>query len=549
MEHKTVKTEILVIGSGASGLRAAIAAAEKGAEVAIVSKGGCASPEILGFNAPVLPGDSKELYFEDLERSGYGINDSRLAAILSEKVLDEVAWLESNGVEFDKDDKGAYKAIHTLGTTYARLIRAGVSTGSTEMKMLTEKCGEHGIEIYMPIDILGLLKAGDRVIGAYGIDMKDGAIATYLAKAVVLASGGCGAMQSFSTYPKPLIGDGYAMAYEAGATLVDMEFQQFEPCCFVYPEEIRGKVIATTLLRHGAELLNGEGREFMSDYGLTRDNAQKGSLSRAMNSEVLAGRGTPHGGIYYNMTMLDEKLLYVDHEIFTKPAVQMNIDLKKEMPEMMPAAHTNLGGIVIDGKCFTGVEGLYACGEVIGGLHGGNRLGGCAGAETVVFGRIAGEGAAEYASGAEFAAAGECDQVCRDAYACLESFKARSGNADLTSIRPRLGECLKTNLSINRSGVTIAEAAAEVEQLEAELASARTESTEDLAEAVHCAHMLLLASMQIKASEMRKESRGVFYRLDYPEIDEANWRKNILIRRNGDGMQLSLRDAVKQTSF
>ena len=548
MNYKTVYSDVLVLGGGVAGLRAAVAATQNGACTVIVSKETCASPKIMGFNAPVMPGDSEELYFQDLEASGYGVNDSRLARVLSENVLKEVEWLENNGIHFDRDGNGMYSAIHTLGTKYPRLIKAGISTGSAEMKMLKEKCAELGIRRDMPVDILGLLTAEGSVLGAYAWDSKNGQLLRYFAKAVVLAVGGCGAMQSFSTYPASIIGDGYAMAYEAGASLVDMEFQQFEPCCFIWPKEIEGKVIATTLLRHGAELLNGEGRDFMPDYGLTRDNAQKGSLARAMESEVRAGRGTPHGGIYYNLTMMSREFLYRDHAIFTRPTLSVGMDLTKVMPEMMPAAHTNLGGVTVDGRCATEIKGLYACGEVIGGLHGANRLGGCAGAETVVFGHIAGDSASAYA-----ATAGAPDGLAEEAWQKAELELGRLleqvGDVELGSIRKRLGECLHDCLGIMRDGESIAKAAQTAAELTAELEKARISGMDDAAEYIHCRNMLLLAGMQIKASDMRRESRGVFYRSDYPNSNDAEWRRNIIIRKSGSGMELSVRDAVKNINF
>jgi len=549
MNCKTIFAEVLVIGSGAAGLRAASALAEKGIKATVVSKGACASPEIMGFNAPVLPGDSEECYFMDVERSGYGINDSRLAKILSEKVLGEVHWLENNGVHFERDEKGNYLPIHTLGTTYARLVKAGVSTGVAEMKALQEKCKNCGVEFYMPLDILGLLKTENKVIGAYGVD-KDGETVRFITKAVVLATGGCGAMQSFSTYPKPIIGDGYAMAYEAGAKLVDMEFQQFEPCCFVYPDEIRGKVIATTLLRHGAELRNGLGEPFMEKYGLTRNNAQKGNLARAMLNEVREGRGTPHGGIYYDMTMLSHDFLYVDHEIFTKPAAQVGMDLTKEMPEMMPAAHTNIGGVIIDKNCNVGVEGLYACGEVIGGLHGGNRLGGCAGAETVVFGHIAGDGAADYVlAGAAMPSEADIDSAWQKADERMKAVMTRSGDVKTEDIRKRLGETMFNNLGILRNAKSIAKAAADVEEMNGLVKNAAVSGVKDMAEVIHCENMLLLAEMQIKASDMRKESRGVYFREDYPTQNDTEWLANVVISKTDAGMDISVRKAINDTTF
>lgn len=544
MLFDTVYSDLLIIGNGVAGLRAAAAAAEKGVKALVVSKGPSASPEIMGFNAPVLPEDSTDLYFADMERSGYGINDSRLAKILSERVLPEVEWLENNGVHFARDEKGLYSPIHTLGTTYPRLIRAGVSSGSVEMKALKDICEKNNIKVDIPVDILGLLKDGNKVIGAWGI--KRGMLMRYLAKAVVLATGGCGALQSFTTYPKEIIGDGYAMAYEVGASLVDMEIQQFEPCCFVYPDSIRGKVIATTLLRHGAELRNGLREPFLEKYGLSRDNAQKGNLSRAMNSEVMAGRGTPHGGIYYDMTMFDADFLYKDHAIFTRPAQQVGMDLTKEMPEMMPAAHTNLGGVIIDGNAMTQLEGLFACGEVIGGLHGGNRLGGSAGAETVVFGHLAGDSASDYVlSHSEEQTEGSFDEVISK----MEMLGNRGSVNHSASIRERLGICMTKNLGIVRNAETIKCCAKEIKELRTLLDASGAETLADAASIIHCEHMLTLAEMQVRASDMRKESRGVFYREDYPETDETNWRKNIVIRKTTEGMELSTRRAIKETSF
>lgn len=545
LDLRTIYTDVLVIGGGVAGLRAAVAAAELGAEVAVVSKPSCASPEIMGFNAPVMPGDNRELYFQDLEQSGYGINDSRLARVLSERVLDEVAYLEGLGLEFDKDGKGRYLPIHTLGTAYPRLIKAGASSGSAEMRILKARCGQLGISLLSPVDILGLLSCDGRVTGAYGLELSSGALLRFAAPAVVLATGGCGAMQSFSTYPKALIGDGYAMAYESGACLLDMEFQQFEPCCFIWPEELSGKVIATTLLRHGAVLRNGEGRDFLADYGLTRETAQKGSLARAMLSEVREGRGTPHGGIYYDMTMMDHDFLYKDHAIFTRAAEAAGIDLSREMPEMMPAAHTNLGGIAVGTDCSTDVAGLFACGEVIGGLHGANRLGGSAGAETVVFGHIAGDSAAVYAKRLGSVKMEDVERAWSEAERGLAAMLGGDSPLPAHELRRRLGTCLHENLGIQRNAETLSAAALAVREMRQELEGLRVRGMAEAAELIHLRHMLLLADMQISASELRRESRGVFYRSDFPDTDDPNWRKNILIRNAGGHMQLSFRDAVR----
>ena len=524
--YKIVSADVLIIGSGVSGLRAAAAAAETGATVSLVSKGPSASPEIMGFNAPVHTEDSISQYIDDMQNSADGICDSQLVRTMAQNIAGEIAYMESIGLNFDKTPQGDYDAIHTLGTKYPRLIHYRSSTGVKEMELLKRHCDALGVAFYIPVDILDLLVEKGKVAGAFGWDTGNQTVLVFKAKAVVLATGGCGAMQFSTTYPRTIIGDGYAMAFKAGARLIDMEFQQFEPCCFVYPPQIEGKVIATTLLRHGATLRNGLGEEFMGNYGLTRENAQKSTLARAMVAEVAAGRGTPHNGIYYDLTMMGEKFLYEDHAIFTRPAVEANIDLTRQMPEMMPAAHTCLGGIEVDCDCSCAVEGLFACGEVIGGLHGANRIGGSAGAETVVFGGIAGKSAAAYAK----TAIQETDskQLAQNVQMLLKALLSNpKSQGNLQDVQMRINKLLSAKVGIARSEEGLLEAMEEVAALKKELAACHATSIKAAASLYHVENMLLIASVQIGASLLRKESRGVFFRDDYPVRDEA-WSRNII---------------------
>ncbi len=524
--YKTISTDVLIIGSGVSGLRAAAAAAEAGAAVSLVSKGPSASPEIMGFNAPVHAEDSVCQYIDDMENSADGICDCELVRTMAQSIAGEIAYMEGIGLNFDKTPQGDYDAIHTLGTKYPRLIHYRSSTGVKEMELLKKHCDALGVTFHIPVDILDLLMENGKVAGAFGWDTGNQTVLVFRAKAVVLATGGCGAMQFSTTYPRTIVGDGYAMAFKAGARLIDMEFQQFEPCCFVYPPQIEGKVIATTLLRHGATLRNGLGEEFMGNYGLTRENAQKSTLSRAMVAEVAAGRGTPHGGIYYDLTMMDEKFLYEDHAIFTRAAVEANIDLTRQMPEMMPAAHTCLGGIEVDSDCRCAVEGLFACGEVIGGLHGANRIGGSAGAETVVFGGIAGKSAAAYAKTA--IPQPDSWQLEQSVEILLHTLlSSPQTQSDIQDIKLRLNKLLSEKVGISRTQTGLLKAMEEIAALKKELAGCSATSLQAAASLYHVENMLLIASVQIGASLLRKESRGVFFRDDYPIRDEA-WTRNII---------------------
>ncbi len=540
---KTISTELLVVGNGLAGLRAAAAAAEAGVQVTVVTNGPSASPEVMGFDVPVTKNDTLDLYYKDTEVSAHGINNSSLGWALTNNVREQVTYLESLGAKFDTDENGEYEAIHTLGTVYPRLIHCGSRTGAEGMSLLNKHCKSMGVKIQGGVSVLSLLASDNLTYGAIAYDRNEDVLVCYRAKAVILATGGCGAIHKVSTYPRNIVGDGYAIAFRANVDLVDMEFQQFEPCAFIYPPQIAGKVIATTLLRHGATLRNGLGNEFMDDYGLTRENAQKSTLARAMVAEVNAGRGTPHGGIYYDMTMLPADFLYEDHKIFTLPAVEAGIDLTKEMPEMMPAAHTNLGGIRISADCSTQIVNLFACGEVIGGLHGANRIGGSAGAETVVFGTIAGNSAVQYLKDAhkvdendyQQALKNGIDEVCRFMYRPVRDVTA-------ADIRQELGTIMEKYVGISRDEEGLCKAKTLVQNLSDKLQCAGATTLKENTELYHCENMLLLSQIQIEASMLRKESRGVFYRTDYPEQNDKDWRKNIVVHNTSEGITLEVCD-------
>ena len=278
----------------------------------------------------------------------------------------------------------------------------------------------------------------------------------------------------------------------------------------------------------------------MESYGLTRENAQKSTLSRAMMAEIRAGRGTPHGGIYYNLTMLSPKFLYEDHKIFTRPAMEMNIDLANTMPEMIPAAHTNLGGVRVNESCGTSIPNLFACGEIIGGLHGANRIGGSAGAETVVFGNIAGISAAEFSKSAALPTENEFASVVQDAVSGFEAHIAECASGMTgESVWEKIGEVMAEYLGISRSEEGLKKAVTEISALAAELKASKALNTKDAALLCQCENMLLLAKMQIASSLVREESRGVFFREDFSEQNDAEWKKNIVIRNNG-GIEIEI---------
>lgn len=537
----TIRADILIIGTGLAGIRAAQTAASEGASVALLSKGKAASVEVMGFNAVVETGDSPGLYYRDMRESGKWINDPRIVNILAQNAYREIPCLEELGMRFDRNGSGGYNALQTLGCRYPRLVGHRGITGIEAMRYLTQDAAQHGALIYNRLMVAELLKEDGRICGAAAVDTHSGLFYLFLCKAVILASGGGGNIYGSSTYPKGLVGDGYALAYRAGAQLQDMEFQQYEPCCFVYPKKLQGKLVPTTLLRAGARLLNRDGCEFMASYGLTKDNAQKGELSRAIALEILAGRGTEHGGVYYDMTMLPASLLKEEHSIFYEPALAAGIDLTATPVEMAPAAHTYLGGVRIGENAQTSVQGLFAAGEVIGGLHGANRLGGCAGAETLVFGHIAGKNAAQWAG-----QTADCQDENGLIARCLDlkeeaqrHIAGDSGNS-VSRLRTRLGTLMSEKVGIIRRENSLREALLELDELEKLLPSASVGGPGAFSKLFELKNMLQVAKMQVMASLVRTESRGVFFREDYPAQDDACWLKNIVISRSDFGMELTI---------
>jgi fumarate reductase (CoM/CoB) subunit A len=537
-----ITTDLLVIGNGLAGIRSAQAAAQKGINVVVVSKGMSASPEVMGFNAVVSPDDSVDSYYNDIIRSGKGINNRKVARVLAEGASDEVIYLEKLGLAFDKNPDGSYHTLHTLGCDHPRLVHCKAITGVEARRILVNDAKKNGVKFMQHVMITELILNKKCIAGAVGLEMTGNLVIFFRCKAVVLATGGCGDIYDVSTYPSGIVGDGYAIAFRAGAELIDMEFQQYEPCCFVYPKVMRGRLIPTTLFRSGAKLLNGSVGEFIDKYGLTRNNVQKSDLSRAIAMEILEGRGTEHGGVYYDMTMLPRDLVVVNHSIFYNPALKAGIDLTKQKAEVAPAAHTSLGGIRIDEYGSTTVKGLFAAGEVTGGVHGSNRIGGCAGAETLVFGGKAGESAAVYVKNEEFISEKEFnDNLKIEIEKIIYRQAGDEKGSKVAYIRRKLAQIMTEKAGIVRNGKVLSEAMEELEKMRKTLSEIRVNSSRKLAALYQCENSVLTAQMQIKASMVRTESRGVFFRTDYPEQRDQIWMKNIIIQWKNGKMEATIK--------
>jgi len=517
------KTDILIVGGGIAGLRAAVSALEAGSKALVLAKGPRCSAGIGGFNAPVGSGDSVSLYYDDIIASGRGLSQPELARLLAEKSGEEMRWLESKGAEFDRTADG-YDLLRPLGCTVPRLVHRKNITGSIEEKILLSEIERMGGEVINDAFVLDLISDGESVYGALAVI--DGSLYAVTGRAVVLAAGGCGAIYPLTVYPKGICGDSYGMAARAGAEMTDMEFMQFEPCCLLEPEALRGKGISTTMLSAGGRLVNVSGEGVIEKYTDDPANIQKGELSRAIYAESKATGGKP---CYYDLTAMPAEEINA-HCIFYEALCAQGYDPSKTKLPVMPAAHTFLGGVSVTADCRSSLKRLYAAGEAIGGLHGANRIGGCAGSEVLVFGAEAGRNAASEAqlTDAEFRLAEETAEKLASGY----SGDTVISRGDISAYVKELQDVAVNDLGIIRNAELSALAEKSAAAMLERLSGASADDAAGLCELTGLRNMLLTVRMIAKASGMREESRGVFFREDHPDTDPA-FEKNIKMKYCG----------------
>ncbi len=529
-----LKSDVLVIGHGLAGLRAAYEAASQGASVIVAGKGKSASPEIMGYNAAHLADDSTEQLYQDIIVSGCGINDTALARTMAEQAQFIAEDLVNIGLEPSRNPDGSYNTMKTLGCKYSRIIHTQSYTGAKASTAYQEAALQLGVVFHSPVAVVELLTEGSVVAGAAGIRTDTGEFVIYQAKAIVLATGGCGDNFPVTTYPAGINGDGYAMAFRAGAALVDMEFMQYEPCCFLHPGQLVGEIAVTTMLREGGVLRDGQGQEFMPDGY----DVQKPELAWRIASQVRDGRGSPHGGVYYDVTALSEKRVAIDHAMFYNPAKACGIDLTKDWAEVGPVAHTCIGGVAITTKCETTLPGLFAAGEVVGGIHGANRIGGCAGTETMVFGKIAGIEAARYAAGQTK----KKPEISRER---VETMFAPKGQEKAgAEVFHEFAAAIRTDI---QAGLGIIKTETELLRMCDALHAKSTlmdclypvDSGSFLLRR-ECQNMILVAKLQARAALLRKESRGVFFRADYPEMSRRYTCRIALCKQGASGIETNI---------
>lgn len=532
-EVEVIEADVLVLGGGLAGLRAAVAARQLGASVVQAFHGRGASHYIIGFNVPLGhadPRDSPEIYYEDTMRGGSEINEPALVRALADGAIPALAELESIGVPFARVD-GKFAQRHLSGNRYPRSVFHPDGIGKLAVEHLAARAEAIGVQAMAGWKAVALLKDAGEVVGALLLKLNAGRLAAVRAKATVLATGGIGAIYGDSTYPLDVASDSYAMAWAAGAPLTDMEFVQFEPTVIVFPEGAQGMEMPTAMLGEGAHLLNAEGERFMFRYnpGNGERQIEKAKMALAIQSEIDAGRGFPDGTVAFDTTVLAPEKLesYVSH---CRRLRTSGVEPATEMPRVRPAAHSLMGGTQVDADTRTAVPGLFAAGEAAGGVHGASRLAGNGATDVIVSGGLSGRAAARHAA----AVSSRGRDWARVEDEAVEPLRAATGREEGVSpdhVKKAVREAMRAGVGLRRSRAGLEATLAKLGVFEAELAAgARAPTLRDGVRALEAANMVTSAKLVTRAALERTESRGAHQRTDHPDRDDAHWLHHVVLQ-------------------
>jgi succinate dehydrogenase / fumarate reductase flavoprotein subunit len=573
--------DVVVIGAGGSGLRAAIEARQAGKKTAIISKslfgkahtvmaeGGCAAAM-----GNVNPNDNWQVHFRDTMRGGKFLNNWRMAELHAKEAPDRVWELEAWGALFDRTKDGKISQRNFGGHQYPRLAHVGDRTGLEMIRTLQQRvvalqqedATEHGdpeamIKVYAETTVTRLVKDGDRIAGAFGYIRDTGRFVLFEAPAVILATGGIGKTFKVTSNSWEYTGDGHALALLAGAKLLNMEFVQFHPTHMVWPLSVRGLLVTESVRGDGGVLRNSEGKRFMfgyvpdvfrAQYAETEEEADRwysdpdhnrrppellprDEVARANNAEVKAGRGSPHGGVFLDIAsrLPAEEILRRLPSMYHQFKELADVDITKEPMEVGPAQHYVMGGVEVDpDTAASSVPGLFAAGEVSGGMHGSNRLGGNSLSDLLVFGRRAGLGAAEYLNSLGDGRPSASDAVLAEAQAEALAPLERSGGENPYAVHSELQQTMSDLVGIIRKEEEIKAALGELEKLHDRAARVSAEGGRAYNPGWHLAldlrNIVLIAECVAQAALERQESRGGHTRDDYPQMS-PEWRKINLV--------------------
>jgi succinate dehydrogenase / fumarate reductase flavoprotein subunit len=589
LSYDTYNYDVLVIGAGGAGLRAAIEASASGVSVGLVCKsllGKAHTVMAEGGIAAALSNvderDNWKVHFTDTMRGGQYLNNWRMAELHAKEAPDRVRELEAWGALFDRTKDGRILQRNFGGHKYPRLAHVGDRTGLEMIRTLQDYGIHQGIEVYMECTITTLLKDGERVVGGFGYKRETGQFIVFRAKAVVLATGGVGRAFKITSNSWEYTGDGHSLAYHAGAELIDMEFVQFHPTGMVWPPSVQGILVTEGVRGEGGILLNKENRRFMFDdipelyRNQTADNEEEGwrytqgdrqarrppelltrdHVARCIVREIKEGRGSPHNGVFLDISWIKNKLPNAAEHIKKKlPSMYhqfkklADIDITREPMEIGPTTHYIMGGIRVDADTqMSTVAGLFAAGECGAGLHGANRLGGNSLSDLLVFGKRAGEFAAKFAKENKEGII-DAQEVETIAKQTLEPFEGLEGGSPY-QVQYDLQEMMQDLVGIVRKEDELLKAKEELQKLKERSAIVRVTGNRQYNTGWHTAldlnNLLTVSEAITIAAVERKESRGAHFREDYPVKNEKAGKFNLVIFKGADGMMQLRREPLTE---
>jgi succinate dehydrogenase / fumarate reductase flavoprotein subunit len=550
-KYETHEHDVLVIGAGGAGLRAAIEALAQGASVGVVCKSllgkahtVMAEGGIAAALGNVDAADDWRAHFRDTMLGGKMLNNWRMAQIHAQESADRVRELEQWGALFDRTKEGAILQRAFGGHTFRRLCHVGDRTGLEMIRTLQDRGVAAGFDVYMECAVTRLFKDRDRIAGALGYWRENGRFVLFRARSVILATGGIGKAWPITSNSWEYTGDGMALAYEAGADLTDMEFVQFHPTGMIWPPGVQGILVTEAVRGEGGTLTNTLGERFMQRYDPEKmELSTRDVVARAIYTEVKEGRGTEHGGAYLDISQkpadyVKRKLPSMYHQ-FLELA---DVDITAGPMEVGPTCHYMMGGIRVDAETAEStVPGLFAAGEAAAGLHGANRLGGNSLSDLLVFGRRAGAAAAASArkAGPPSIDGARIEEAARE---LLEPFSRPAGE-DPYAIHRDLQEKMQNLVGIFRVEEDLKTALEEIARLKQRHARVHVDGSRLFNPGWHLARdlgaMLTVVEAVTRSALARQESRGAHSRIDYPKPDAAWGKRNNVVSRDGDAMKLS----------
>ncbi|MGX8694054.1 MAG: fumarate reductase (CoM/CoB) subunit TfrA [Methanobrevibacter sp.] len=540
MEIKTISTDVLIIGSGGAGSRAAIEVDNAGLKPLIVSKGlsfrsGCTGMAEGGYNAvfkTVDKDDSIEAHIYDTLKGGSYLNDEKLVEILVNESPKRLIDLENYGALFDRQESGQIDQRPFGGQSFRRTCYQGDRTGAELLNALKEEIIKRDIECIEEVMITSLVCDETQVVGATGLNLKDSTLIYFQSKATILASGGAGQLYPVTSNTFQKNGDGFAIAYRAGANLIDMEQIQFHPTGMVTPESKKGVLVTEAVRAEGGKLLNNKGERFMSKYSPEKmELSTRDVVARSIYQEIIEGRGTENGGVYLDISHLPDDEIEEKLETMVLQFENVGVDIKNGPIEVAPTAHHFMGGLKINTDASTSLKNLFGAGEVCGGVHGANRLGGNALADTQVFGKIAGESASKIAKVTELKTN---DEMVQKEASRIEGL-IKEGSIKPQEFKNRIKNLMWEKVAIVRDEKTLNEALGELLEMQKELdnlsVSDKKQYNAELVTALEVINMVEICILTVKSAILRRESRGAHFRSDFPETKDE-WKKSIVINKN-----------------